>query len=171
MKRTKIGVGILIVLLSVGAFYWWYTTEPLPDEATFSEEFELVLKNYEGEDVRLSEFKRDVLIVYLWASWCPYCGEELRNLAKLKNEYGDEVTVLAVNRAEPLGDAKNFTDQLQDVTGLVYLLDPTDALYKDVGGYAMPETLFINAGGDVTFHQRGPIQLDQVRAHIVQILE
>jgi len=163
-------IAVIIAISGLVYYFFFYTPEPIPDDATFKEEFALVLKDYEGNDVALSQFKRSILVVYLWASWCPYCAQELRNLAQLKTTYGDEVIILAVNRAEPLPVAKQYTDTLADIVGLTYLLDPEDALYKDIEGYAMPETVFINEKGNVTFHQRGPIELQAVEAKIKEIV-
>jgi hypothetical protein len=65
--------------------------------------------------------------------------------------------------------AKKYTDSLA-TQGIPLLLDPTDSLYKEAGGYAMPETVFIRPDGDVLFHQRGPIQLPEVEAKIKELL-
>lgn len=174
----KLVVRIIIILILTGiagGIYVYITSSQRPltpeeDEATFTDEFRLVLKDYDGADVRLSDFKREFLIVYMWASWCPYCKAELENLAQLKRSYGDKVQVLAVNRAEPLPIARDYTDSLQDAGELVFLLDPADALYKDVNGYAMPETIFITRNGDVLYHQRGPVQLKDVDEKIQELL-
>jgi thiol-disulfide isomerase/thioredoxin len=171
--NTKAFVIISVAALVVAAafsYLFFGSAGPKSDDETFAEEFGLVLKDYNGNDVRLSEFRRKVLIVYAWASWCPYCGEELKNLAQLKRAYGDEVQILAVNRAEPLPDAKGYTDGLGVAQDLVLLMDPNDTLYKDIGGYAMPETIFIDEQGAITFHQRGPIQLAAVEEKIQEIL-
>jgi len=93
----------------------------------------------------------------------------MRALSELKMRHGDAITVLAVNRAEPLVDAKGFTDAL-GIPGLVYLIDKDDALYKDIGGYAMPETVFITDRGEVFYHQRGPIKIPELEAKLAELL-
>ena len=173
-RRTIFVLAALLIVAAVGAyFYLTASHKPLTleeDEATFTDEFDLVLKDYDGADVRLAGFKRKFLVVYLWASWCPYCKQEMENLAQLKERYGDDIQVLAVNRAEPQPIAKAYTDSIQNVQDLVFLLDPNDLLYKDINGYAMPETVFINRRGDVLYHQRGPIQLQDVDEKIQELL-
>lgn len=160
---------VCCLILASLLYYWlWYV--PPADEDTFREEYALVLKDYEGNDVRLSDYRREFLVIYAWASWCPYCGDEIRNLASMKQEYGDKITILAINRAEPLVDAKDYSDKLGDIPGVTFLLDPNDTLYKKVQGYAMPETLFIKSNGEILFHQRGPIELQAVRERIEELL-
>ena len=141
------------------------------DPQQFSGAYALVLKDYAGADVHLYQYRRKVLVVYSWASWCPYCGAELQNLAKEKHSYGDQIDVIAINRAEQMRDAKAYTDRLQNVSDLIFLLDPEDSYFKLIGGYAMPETTFVDQKGDIVFHQRGPIQIQEVDDKIKELLK
>ncbi len=171
-KNFFITLFILATIVLVGwLFYYFFSSEPPADESTFREEYALVLKDYAGNDVKLSDFRREILIVYAWASWCPYCGKELEYLAELKGRYGDELSIVAVNRAEPLVEAKDFTDKLQGMEKLVLLLDSSDILYKEIDGFAMPETIFINSSGDIIYHQRGPIKPEEVDAKVAELMQ
>ena len=174
MSRRKTFIALLVLAASVlvgGFLYYYFWYEPPADEDTFREEYGLVLKDYEGNDVSLTDYRREILIVYTWASWCPYCGAELEYLSKLKERYGDELSIVAVNRAEPLIDAKDFTDKLEGMNRLVLLLDTNDALYKQIDGYAMPETIFINSKGDIIYHQRGPIKPEEVDQKVAELMQ
>lgn len=173
MNPKSILVAFLLLIcasLVGGALYYFFWYEPPPDEATFREEYSLVLKDYTGNDVRLTDFRREILIVYAWASWCPYCGAELEYLSSLKEKYGDTLSIVAVNRAEPVGPAKEFTDALKGMERLNLLLDPNDSLYKEIEGYAMPETIFINSRGDIVHHQHGPIKPEEVDVKVAELL-
>jgi thiol-disulfide isomerase/thioredoxin len=138
--------------------------------STFNTEYTLVLSDYNGNAVHLYDYRRQVLIAYAWASWCPYCGTEIEGLAQLKATYGDNVQIVAINRGEPLSVARAYTNALTNTTGVVFLLDPTDSFFKDIGGYAMPEMVFIDSSGAIIFHQRGPIQMSDVQAEIEKLL-
>ncbi len=165
-NRSLIICGVLAAIAAAG-IYWWFFSLPEESAETFTGEYELVLKNYNGDEIELSEYKRELLVVHVWASWCPYCGEELQNLMRIKDEYDDDVRIVAVNRAEPEGEAKAFTQSLGiDPQAVELLLDPDDAFFKSIGGYAMPETIFINARGEIIFHQRGPMKVDEVIAKV-----
>lgn len=168
-KKPILAIVGAILILGIGISSWrWYTHRNIP---TFKKEYRVVLTDYEGNDVKLSQFKNTVLIAYVWASWCPYCGAEIENLARLKETYGDEVQVIAINRAEPVTVAKEFTDALQKTEGVVFLLDPTDSFFRDIGGYAMPETVFIRPNGEILLHQRGPIQFPKVEEETRKLLQ
>jgi cytochrome c biogenesis protein CcmG, thiol:disulfide interchange protein DsbE len=154
-----IGAMVLVVLgVSILSFIQWNK----PAVPTFKKEYKVVLTDYAGKEVRLSEFKNKVLVAYVWASWCPYCGAEIENLARLKQIYGEDIQVIAINRSEPPAVAKDFTDHLKEVTGVVFLLDSTDSFFKSIEGYAMPETVFIRPNGDILLHQRGPMKFPEV---------
>jgi thiol-disulfide isomerase/thioredoxin len=144
---------------------------PRKNVPTFKKEYSLQLVDYSGHSVQLSEFKNTVLIAYAWASWCPYCGAELEHLADLKQHYGDGVRVIGINRGESLAMARDFTSRLAHTEGVTFLLDPSDSFFKQIGGYAMPETVFVRPNGEILFHQRGPMQYVDVEAKLKEILD
>ena len=164
--------GVLVFSGVVAASLLGLVPSPFSSEKTgFSDEYALVLQDMQGNEVRLSEYKNDILVAYVWASWCPYCAQEIDNLAALKQQYGERIQVLAINRSEPKAVAQAYIAQLPHVSGVTFLLDPNDAFFKQVGGYAMPETMFIRGRGEVVFHQRGPMQIDEVTTHLDELLK
>ncbi len=51
-----------------------------------------------GETVSLKDFKGDVVVVNLWATWCAPCVKEMPTLAKLQGDYaGKPVKVMAIS--------------------------------------------------------------------------
>ena len=163
---------IAIALIVFGAFaaiaeIAWRTRTPAAEKIT--DDYGKVFMDYGGKEVRLSQFRSAHVIVFMWASWCPYCATEIQNLATLKKQYGDKLEVIAVNRGETLTDAKAYTDALHIENGVHFFLDPNDALYKSVAGYAMPETLFIDSRGEIVLHQRGPLALVDLLAKMAAL--
>jgi len=170
---TKQSVFAIVLMLAMvaAAIYGIFFKLPPESADTFTGEYGLVLEDYNGNEVALAEFKRELLVVHTWASWCTYCGEELKNLTQLKDKYGEQVTILAVNRAEPESDARQYFESLQIPPEKVQLLqDADDAFYKSIGGYAMPETIFINVRGEIIHHQRGPMKIGEVTEKIDALL-
>jgi|SRR3989344_2474523 len=128
----------------------------------------LTLKDYEGNAVDLVGFSGKAIIVNSWAAWCPFCRQELPDFAALQKEFPD-LAVIAVDRAESLATAKRYSDELKVTGNLVLLLDPSDSFYKAIGGFTMPETLFVDKDGVVTFHKRGPMTLDEMRQKVSEL--
>ena len=60
-----------------------------------------VLTNLAGEQVRLSQFTQQPVILVFWATWCPYCKKLLPGMERLHTKYGSSgLTILAVNIKE-----------------------------------------------------------------------
>lgn len=164
--RVYILIAGILLVAAVAMSFFMYRVPAKVSDSTFNNEFSLLLKDYSGKDVHLYEYRRQVLVAYAWASWCVYCGAEMQELQKIKTAYGDKIQIIAINRAEPLPTARSFTDGLGVAKDIVLLLDPQDAFFKSIGGYAMPETVFIDAHGDIVFHQRGPIDVPTLEAKL-----
>lgn len=169
-KHLRLLTGILVAgVVGIGGVAVFLQNQKPPAD-TFKDEYALTFRSYDGADVSLSQFKKKVLVAHTWASWCTFCTEELKNLSRIKEVYGDEIEVVAINRAEPLGDARAFTDSLALSPGVVLLLDPADSFFKHIEGYHMPETVFIDRSGVIVFHQRGPLSFDDAVQKINELM-
>jgi len=128
------------------------------------------LPDYNGTKVSLDDFDGKVRVVNSWATWCPFCVTELPHFVELQEEFDNEIVVIAINRRESLTTARDFTDSLEISEDLIFLLDSNDSFYQSIGGFSMPETLFINADGEITFHKHGFMTLNEMQQHIKDIL-
>ena len=57
------------------------------------------LRNLEGEEVSLTDYRGKVVLINFWATWCKYCDIEMPDLQKLDKE-NEDVVVLAVDVME-----------------------------------------------------------------------
>jgi thiol-disulfide isomerase/thioredoxin len=48
------------------------------------------LSDLEGNEVSLADFKGKVVVLDMWATWCPPCRKEIPFLVSLYNEYKDQ---------------------------------------------------------------------------------
>ena len=172
---------LALTALAVGAagVLWWFAaggatvTERTEDAAPARDKGPaFLLEDLRGERVSSSAFAGRVRVINVWASWCPFCAKELADFDALQRELGERVVFLAINRAEPAVDARAFLEKtLGKDYALRVLLDPSDSFYKTIGGFAMPETLFLNADGETVLHKRGPLSREEARAIVGRILE
>ncbi|HKZ06964.1 MAG TPA: TlpA disulfide reductase family protein [Methylomirabilota bacterium] len=65
----------------------------------------LALSDLDGRSVSLASLRGDVVLLYFWATWCPYCEKELpTTVEQLARRYRDRrLSVLAVNIEEGRG--------------------------------------------------------------------
>lgn len=125
--------------------------------------------DYKGDTVALADFARKPLVVNAWATWCPFCIKELPDLVSLQKEF-PEVVVIAIDRAESLNTVKSYTDALGVSEDLIFLLDRKDSFYESIGGFTMPETIFVDAEGVIQDHTRGIMNLDEMKLKVKNIL-
>jgi peroxiredoxin len=92
MKRFAIKhtlVAALIVVASAGYAATDLAGSPAPD---------FVLKSVAGANLRLSEYRGQVVMVSFWASWCGDCRAQLEGLSELYSRYeGAGFQLLAVS--------------------------------------------------------------------------
>lgn len=131
----------------------------------------LLFEDYNGTKRTLEEFSGTPIVVNSWAGWCSFCKKELVDFATVQREMGDAVTIVVINRGESVEKAKRFSQEAGDTDGLVFWVDEDDTFYRAIGGFSMPETLFINAQGDITFHKRGPMDADEIRQRVHELLQ
>ncbi len=171
---NKVSIAVIGILI-VGAIGWLaISSRSTPDgssaQSQSGEAPDFALQDYGGKAVRRADFAGKPLVINSWAAWCPFCREELPAFAAAQKEFGDKVTIIAVDRAESLRVAKGYTDR-QGTTGkLIFLLDPSDSFYQSIGGFSMPETIFVDKEGKIVDHKRGPMDLNEIREKIQKIL-
>ena len=82
----------------------------------------------DGKTVALSSLQGRPVLVYFWATWCPYCSRELPSaIEQIHREFGPRgLVVLAVNMEESretvrawVRDHKLTMDVLLDISGAV----------------------------------------------------
>jgi thiol-disulfide isomerase/thioredoxin len=56
------------------------------------------IKTIEGNEIKLSDFKGNKpVLLYFWASWCPYCKQDLRIVKDIYPMYKDKVNFVAID--------------------------------------------------------------------------
>jgi len=139
-------------------------------EEKFDKAQDFSLEDIDGNIVSLSNFDGKTLVINSWATWCPFCVKELADFGELQKEFPDKIVMIAVNRQESLEKSVAFTDNLGVTEEMLYLLDPKDSFYKSIGGFSMPETIFVDREGNIRIHKRGPIELDEMISLVNSII-
>lgn len=115
----------------------------------------------DDESVRLSDFRGQRIVINFWASWCPPCREEARDLERAWRELQDEnVVFLGLNVWDDRGDALDFIDEF-DVSyrnGVTEVSEVT----VDFGVRGIPETFILSEDGLIVAKFVGPVEAGQL---------
>lgn len=109
---------------------------------------EITFENGDGEPMTLADFRGKVIVLNIWATWCPPCRREMPTLDRLQAELGSErfeVLALSIDSAGPSVVREFFAEE-----GIEHL-----ALYIDTSARALPRldirgvptTLMVDAEG------------------------
>ena len=110
----------------------------------------------DGEARRLADFAGKPVIVFFWASWCPYCRNEYPVLERLQQAAGRErLQVVAVN-VEERAVFRKVHRHLAEATQLTLTYDPGEHAAKAFKKpSSLPYTLLLRADGSVAARQAG----------------
>jgi thiol-disulfide isomerase/thioredoxin len=126
---------------------------------------ELAFQDAQGHPLSLEDFRGQVVVLNLWATWCGPCRSEMPSLDRLQAEAGGaglHVLPLSVDRAD-LAQIQTF---YQD-TGIQHLniyRDPSAAASRALGAFGLPTTLVIDAEGREVGRVIGPAEWDSAEA-------
>lgn len=128
--------------------------------------------DYDGNEVRLSDFKGKPVVINFWATWCYYCKEEMPDFNEAFKKYPD-VEFLMINATdgyqETVESAKKYIeDEKYDFN--VYFdtkLEAVNAYY--VSGY--PATFFIDKNGNLVTYASGMLDYKGLEKGIELIRE
>ena len=82
-----VSVGILILLQTRDASFD-SSREPLAEKGVPAPNF--TLPDLEGKMVSLTDYRGKVILLNIWATWCPPCVDEMPSMEKLHQELKNE---------------------------------------------------------------------------------
>jgi len=110
----------------------------------------VAFRDAEGARRTLADYKGKVVVVDVWATWCPPCRKSLPEVAELQKAGGDRYVVLpiSVDRGG-WGDVKPFLAQNPQLGLTAYVPDGATGLepFGEIRG--IPTTLIIDREGRV----------------------
>ena len=115
---------------------------------------DFVLKSANGKNLRLSEYRGDVVMINFWATWCGPCRQEMPLLDELHSLYKRVgFSLLGVNIDD---DSRRAMQMIQDLgVSFPVLFDENKKVSKLYEVEAMPVTVIIDREGTVRHVHHG----------------
>lgn len=111
---------------------------------------DFVLKSMSGDNLRLSEYRGEVVLLNFWATWCGPCRQEMALLDEMYNRYKKVgFAMLGVNLDKDIGDAADVA--LAHNISYPVLFDTKREVSRLYGVDDMPVTVLIDRTGVVRY--------------------
>ena len=112
-----------------------------------------------------------VTVVNMWATWCPYCIDEMQDYQALYDKYGDAVQFVMLDSAEDAREIAAALDYIEE-QGFTFpvFFDTGQELREFFSVAAYPTTIVIDSNGEVLSNKPGRIvaaSLDEALASLV----
>jgi peroxiredoxin len=132
---------------------------------------DLTLRDMNGVEVNLADFKGKPLLINFWATWCPPCLEEIPYFVDLVNEYKDDgLVVLGISTDDTPDQIKPFAEKLKMNYPVLVGLDQPDVERAFGAMWAIPVTVFVKKDGNVCKEHRGTQTKEFFEQHIKALL-
>ena len=169
-------LGCGFILIAISAYFILKTVSSQTDFPTIPVKVnfpapELTLTDSQGVSRSLAEYRGQVVLVNLWATWCPLCKEEMPALQSFYNEHRQQgFVVIAINDGDPTEDVLQFVKDYQ-LTFPVWL-DPsyiaTEQAFKTLN---LPSSFVIDRQGTIQLQWVGGISRAMLDKHVSPLIK
>lgn len=183
IRSGRAWTGFMLAVFLLGSLWTWGTRLPpaaeasdgvlpaSPREGFTAPDFTLDLLG--GGEAALSDQRGQVVMVNLWASWCPPCRAEMPAIERVYQDLKTEgLVVLAVNTTYQ--DSESAAAQFVAEYNLSFpvLLDRTGAVANRYQLRGLPSTFFIDRQGVIrSVVVGGPMAESLIRSKVQDLLE
>lgn len=170
-----------ITLLVIGAGWIWFSR--IPTSGTFTVRLSVprpgytppnfTLQTIGGAHLTLSDYRGQVILLNLWASWCPPCRAEMPTLEKIYQQYQQQGFMVLGLNATYQDDFPAVLDFVKD-QGLSFpiLLDRDGEVSRLYELRSLPTSFLIDRNGEISeVIYGGPIAEAHLRILVEQLLE
>jgi thiol-disulfide isomerase/thioredoxin len=175
-----IGIGLITVgvaamaLLTLRHSLWSQTestveSSVVPANADYAAP-DLTLNDLDGKPRSLSDYVGKVVLVNMWATWCPPCVSELPTLNSFYKDYAMEgFVMIGIDDGEELSVVKDYVTQ----KGLIFpiWLDPTYLSESAFNTQNLPSSFLIDRQGQVRLQWVGAISRAMLEKYVLPIIE
>jgi peroxiredoxin len=116
---------------------------------------DFTLKDLDGRDVRLTDFRGQVVMVNFWATWCPPCRAEIPDFIELQSQLGPKGLQIIGISLDDEGSAKVAPFASQNRINYTMLVNGNGAANRYGGIEGIPTTFLLDRQGRVVERRAG----------------
>ena len=129
------------------------------------------IKDMHGADVRLTDYKGQVILLNYWATWCGPCKVEIPDLVALQAEYKDKgFVVLGVSQDDDPETLRAFAGSYKMNYPVLVGRDVPDLLDAQGPLWGLPTSYVIGRNGAVCKKHIGPATKEEFEREIKALL-
>lgn len=120
---------------------------------------EIRLKDMNGREVSLSDFRGKIVFLNFWATWCGPCRIEMPSMERLYTKLkGKDFVMVAIDLQEPASKVKEFFKEYK--LSFISLLDSEGEVASRFGIRVIPTTFILDKQGRIIGRALGPREWD-----------
>jgi thiol-disulfide isomerase/thioredoxin len=129
----------------------------------------IALVDDSGKPVSLEQYRGRVVVMNLWATWCPPCRAEMPDLQRLADAYRDRgLAIVGVNEGESADRARAFAESLR--IAFPIWIDDQQRYGRAFVALGMPTTVIVGRDGNVVRGFDGALTYPQMRAAVADLV-
>lgn len=117
------------------------------------------LKDLQGQQHQLSDYRGDIVLVQFWATYCTPCRKEMPTMNRLiQKMQGKPFQIVTINMAEPRDAVEQFVKEVS--VDFPVLMDEDGSTIGQWKVFAAPANFIINKQGKIIYTLFGAIDWD-----------
>lgn len=118
---------------------------------------DLTLNTVDGGSVNTADYRGKIIILNIWATWCPPCQAELPDFNRIASDYEDEAVIIAAHTPSGNSTAKSYVDTNFPDTKIIFAYDSyySDAFLAAGGVNSIPQTAILDQNGVIIYVHTG----------------
>jgi thiol-disulfide isomerase/thioredoxin len=155
-------------MAAMGILFWLL---PLVARGQESKPPQLQLRDINGRQFRLSDYKGKIILINFWATWCPPCRVEIPDLIRLQRKYrakGLQVIGVAYP-PEELAKVRRFARRAKINYPVMLGTKETKLLFTQ--SETLPMTIVIGRDGNIRDTIEGILLPEEFEREVLPLLE
>jgi len=161
--KLKLGAALftlsLVVIFGLVAAAFFPVAQAAGSEAPL-----FTLTSTDGTNFSLSDYRGEIVVLDLMATWCPVCKDEMKELSQLGQEYSDVVIMtISVYPLETAEDLRNYKEEHN--ADWLFACD-TENILVNYNAFSLPTIVVIDPQGYISFQKSTLVPAEELASEV-----